>query len=47
MIIPACKVDGICAGHSHWIANVNWDALGLLYKLEYKSYLIWNKFFNN
>jgi len=18
--IPACKVDGICAGHTHWVA---------------------------
>jgi hypothetical protein len=45
-MIPACKVDGIC-NHSHWTATVNWDALGLLMKLEYRSYIIWDDFFES
>lgn len=47
MRVPACKVDGICFGHSHWIASIDWDKLGLLMKLEYKSYIIWDDFFKS
>lgn len=47
MVVSACKVDGICVGHSHWTATYTIaNCQDLILKLEIRSWDIWNKFFD-